>query len=91
MTGYEDSDFEDYPPMTVMQRKILISTSIAVAVALVCGCLVGFAIGYRFFNGTHKCPLPPRHHIGYSIVDVNTIRTCCNEVRHHHWQVSMKH
>jgi len=86
MHVYEDSDCEDYPPMTSMQRKILVSTSIAVFVALITGCLVGFVMGQKFFKGTHVCP-KVTHRIGYTIESANTIRTCCNEVRFYNWQI----
>jgi hypothetical protein len=81
---------EEIACMTTMQKKILVSTSIAVLVALLLGCLVGFAMGHSFFYKTHVCPVAKKHAVGYSVVDSNTIKTCCGEIKTYQWNRQSK-
>jgi hypothetical protein len=76
---------EEIACMTTMQKKILVSTSIAVLVALLLGCLVGFAMGHAFFFKTHVCPVAKKHAVGYSVVSSDKIVTCCSDTLTYNW------
>ena len=87
MRVYEDSDCEDYTPMTKVERNRMLSMMAAILVGILCGCLIGFVAGFKFFKGTHECPVV-KHQIGYSVIDSSTIKTCCGDVRKYNWQLT---
>jgi hypothetical protein len=80
----------EFPPMNAMQKKFLVHVSISFVIAILFGCTLGFVAGYRFFKDTHVCPVAKKHAVGYSVVDSNTIKTCCGEIKTYQWNRQSK-
>jgi len=61
------------------------------AVGILCGCLIGFVMGFDAHISAHTCPVAKKHTIGYTVLSESTVLTCCNEVQTYDWHVkSMK-
>jgi len=58
------------------------------AVGILCGCLIGFTMGFSAHDSAHTCPVMKKHAIGYSVISESTVLTCCNEVQTYDWHIN---